>query len=176
MKMDNKTLYRMVEELRQQCRFALLGFQSIRSTLNTNDPERVFLQVHAFLGHAVSVSRLLWPNRAESGARGERLRQELKAPADSLLRLTGFREQVDRFDEAYEDWLLGLEDRSYMDMNLMPVGTVQGFKADSFQRSLDTETLRLFLRGTPCDLRKVNDEIRGLEAAAQQWLRTHNPW
>jgi hypothetical protein len=174
--MDTKAFYRMVEELRQQCRFALLAYQNVRSALNEHDPERVFFQVHALLSHTVSVSRLLWPARAESAARGERLRQELKVGAESPLRLAGCRGQVDRFDEAYEDWLLGLEDPSYMDMNLMPVGTVQGFKADSFQRSLDTQTLRLFFRGTACDLRKVSDEIRSLESATQHWLRTHNPW
>jgi hypothetical protein len=174
--MDNKTFYRTVEELRQQCRFGLLAFQNLRSSLNEHDPERVFYHVHALLGHAVSVSRLLWPNRPESAPRGERLRQELRVPADAALRLAGSREQVERFDEAYEDWLLNLEDPSYMDMNLMPVGTVQGFKADKFQRSLDTQTLRLFFRGAACDLRKVSDEIRSLESATQQWLRTHNPW
>lgn len=176
MMMDNRAFYRMVEEVRQQCRFGLLAFQNLRASLNEHDPERVFVHVHAFLGHAVMVSRLLWPDRAESLARGEQLRQELKVAADSVLRLAGFRNQVDRFDEAYEDWLLSLDNPSYMDMNLMPLGTVQGFKADSFQRSLETELLRLTFRGAVCELRKVNDALRSLETAAQQWLRTHSPW
>lgn len=174
--MDNKTLYQMVEHLRQECRLAGLAFQNLGASLNEHDPERVFVHVHAFLGHVVGLSRLLWPVRPESAARGERLRQELKVAADSPLRLAGFREQVDRFDEAYEDWLLRLEDRSYIDMNLMPVGTTQGFRQDAFQRSLDPQTLRLVLRGVPCDLRALSDEVRKLESAAQQWKRTHSPW
>jgi hypothetical protein len=174
--MDNRIFYKTAEELRQQCRFAWIAFQNLRTALNEQDPERVFYHVHAFLAHATMISRLLWPVRAESSARGERLRTELKVTADSPLALAGFRAQVERFDEAYEDWLLALDEPNYMDMNLMPAGTTSGFKADKFQRSLDPDTFKLHLRAAVCDLRKISDEVRRLESAIQQWLRTHNPW
>jgi hypothetical protein len=174
--MDNRFFYRTVEELRQQCRFAQLAFQNLRTSLNEQDPERIFLHVTAFLHHATTISRFLWPARPESKPRGERLRQELNVAADSPLALQGFRPQVERFDEAFEDWLGSLENPNYMDMNLMPTGTMSGFKADTFQRSLDPDTFKLHLRGASCDLRKINDEVRRLEATLQHWLRTHNPW
>jgi len=174
--MDTKVLYRMVEEVRQQCRFGQITFESLRLRLNELNQDRVFVDVHAFLGHAVMVSRLLWPNRPESAERGESLRAELKVPADSPLRMAGSRAQVERFDEAYEDWLATLPEAGYVDMNLMPAGTMLGSKEDVFQRSLDPDTLILHLRGAPIDLRKVADAIRSLEHSAQTWLRTHNPW
>lgn len=174
--MDNPALFKMVQELRQQVRFSLMAFQNLRAVLNEQDVERAFFQVDAFLAHAAGVARLLWPARPESKPRGDRLRQELKVAETSPLELPGVREQVERFDEAFEDWLLSLENRSYVDMNLMPVGTVQGFPKDVFQRSFDPQTFRLQLRGVACDLRKVSDELHKLDGAAQQWLRTHNPW
>lgn len=174
--MDTKVVYRMVEEVRQQCRFGQSAFESLRLRLNELNQDRVFVEAHAFLGHALMVSRLLWPNRAESAVRGETLRQELKVPADSPLRLAGSRAQLERFDEAYEDWLATLPEAGYVDMNLMPAGTMLGSKEDVFQRNLDPDTLILRLRGAPIDLRKLAEALRALETNTQAWLRTHNPW
>ena len=174
--MDKKILYRTIEEIRQQCRFAQAAFQSLRLRLNELDQERVFMYVHAYLGHAVMISRLLWPARAASVERGEILRKELNVPADSALRLSGGREQIEVFDEAYEDWLSSLSEADYVDQNLMPTGTMAGSRADVFQRSLDPDTMVFQLRGQPIPLRKVSDAIRSLEASTQQWLRTHQPW
>lgn len=174
--MDKKILYRMIEETRQQCRFAQFTFQALRLRLNELDPERVVVDVHAFLGHAVTISRLLWPVRPSSNGRGETLRNELGVPVDSPLRMPGGREQVQTFDEAYEDWLSALPGADYVDLNLMPTGTMAGSKSDVFQRSLDPDTMVLQLRGVPIPLRKLSDAIRALEGAAQHWLRTHQPW
>jgi hypothetical protein len=174
--MDKKLLYRLIEEVRQQCRFAQATFQTLRLRLNEPDHEKVFVEVHAFLGHAVMVSRLLWPARTSSAARGEALRAELKVPIDSPLRMGGSRDQLERFDEAYEDWLMTLPEAGYVDMNLMPAGTMLGSREDMFQRSLDPDTLILHLRGVPMDLRRLSDALRVLDGGAQQWFRTHNPW
>ena len=174
--MDNRLFFKTLDEIRQQCRFAQLAFQNVQASLNEQDPERVFLHVHAFLNHATTISRFLSPARPESKQRGDRLLQELKIATDSPLLLQGVRRQVERFDEAFEDWLSSLDEPNYVEMNLMPTGTMSGFKADTFQRSLDPDTHKLHLRGVECDLRKVADEIRKLDTTIQQWLRTHNPW
>jgi len=174
--MDKKILYRTIEELRQQCRFAQASFQSLRLRLNELDQERVFLYVHAFLGHTVMISRLLWPVRPASAERGEILRKELNVPPDSALRMSGGREQVEGFDEAYEDWLATLPEADYVDQNLMPTGTMAGSKTDVFQRNLDPDMMVFQLRGQPIPLRKLSDAIRAVDGAAQQWLRTHQPW
>jgi len=174
--MDKKVVYRMIEEVRQQCRYAQAAFQTLRMRLNEPDHEKVFLEVHAFLGHVVMLSRMLWPARSSSAERGETLRTELKVVADSPLRMGGSREQIERFDEAYEDWLLTLPEAGYVDMNLMPSGTMLGSREDVFQRSLDPDTFMFHLRGAPMDLRRLSDAVRTLDGGVQQWLRTHNPW
>jgi hypothetical protein len=174
--MDKKILYRTIEELRQQCRFGLTTFQSLRLRLNELDQERVFLETHAFLGHATMISRLLWPIRASSAARGESLRKALEVADDSPLRMGGGRSQVETFDEAFEDWLVTQPGADYVDMNLMPTGTMAGSKTDLFHRSLDPDTMQFLFRGVPIPLRKLSDAMRALEWAIQQWLRTHQSW
>lgn len=165
-----------MEELRQQTRLALLAFQNLKGSLNSVDAERVFLFVYAFLNHAQVVARLLWPARAESQERGRRLRAELKVEESSPLALREISSQLDHVDERYEDWLGGLENRNYVDMNVMPAAAIGEFKQDAFQRSLDPDTFRLQLRGAGCDLRLVVDALRKLESTVQYWLRSHHPW
>lgn len=174
--MDAKLAYKVIEELRQQCRFASMGYQRIRAAVNEQDAERAFLDVDGFLRHAWMVSRLLWPTRAESGERGEWLRKELNVAPASVLKLDEWTGLMARPDEIFEDWLKSLDDCRYVDMNLMPVGTLAGFKQDTFHRSLDPETFKLSLGHQKCDLRKIWEELKQLDAVISRWMKTHNPW
>jgi hypothetical protein len=174
--MDNQLVYKFVEETRQQCRFSSLAFQNIRSSLNALDSEKTFYHVDAFLYHAHNLSRLFWPEREASRPRGERLRTELKVTDESPLKMLEFRRHVENFDERLEDWLTPLENRNYIEMNVMPQGTLGDFKPDKFHRSLDPETFQFHFRGDPCNLRQVADEIRKLETTIQSWFRTHSTW
>jgi hypothetical protein len=174
--MENVIAFKLLEEIKQQCRFAQFAFQNVRTQLNALDQERVFFFVHAFLGHAFHVSRLLWPARESSKPRGDFLRAELKIADNSPLLMREMREHIERPDDWLEDWMQNLANPSYVDMNIMPQGTISDFKQDAFQRSLDPDTFRLTYRGDPCDLRQLATELQKLEAAAQTWLRSHNPW
>ncbi len=174
--MNNQVLFKFIEEVRLQCRQARLAYDNVRASTQGLDPEKTFFFVQAFLHTARNLSRFFWPERSSSNARGERLRQELKVGIDSPLNLGKIRRCLDAADEHFEDWVTALEAPNYMDFNIMPQGTMQGYQQDSFQRNLDPDTYQLVFRGEPCDLRKVGDEVRRVESAAQQWLKTHNPW
>ncbi len=174
--MDNQLLYKLVEEVRQQDHFAQFAFQNVRNSLAALDAERVFFFVHALIAHVANISRLLWPARPESKERGDRLRAELKVDEKSALRLAGFRQHVDRFDESLEDWAAVPEHRNYMDMNIMPQGTISNYKQDAFQRNLDPDMLQFWFRGDACDLRALADELRKLNSAVESWLKTHHFW
>jgi hypothetical protein len=174
--MDNQLLYKLVEEVRQQAHFAQFAFQNVRDNLVASDSERVFFYVHALIAHVANISRLLWPARPESKERGDQLRAELKVDESSPLRLAGFRQQVDQFDERLEDWASALEHRNYMDMNIMPLGTISNYKQDTFQRNLAPERFQFWFRGDACDLRALAEELRKLDSAVEAWLRTHHFW
>ena len=174
--MDNKRFYHLIEEIRQQSSFASLAYHHLRQSLQAMDQDKTFLFAHALLGHAHALSRWFWPARPESQARGERLRQELKVADASPLRKWPHRAQLEQPDEKFEDWLAQLNPPDYVQTNVMPTGTIGGYKPDRFLRSLDPESYRLDWGGESCDLRQLADEARRLEGAANLWLRTHNPW
>jgi hypothetical protein len=173
---ETRIAYKFVEEVRQQCRFTLLAFRCLKDGVTASNAEQLFLFAHSMVGHALQVARLLWPDREESRPRGEFLRNELKATEGALRRLTGLGARLAKSDEWFENWLGNLSDLSYLPMNVMPIGTMAGFKEDSFQRNLDPEVLELRLQGEAIELRKIADEARQLEIACERWLRTHNPW
>ena len=83
---------------------------------------------------------------------------------------------MERGDEWMEDWIASLPVVNYVDMNLMPMGTIANFRSDAFQRSLDPENMMLSLRGVSCNLRKISDELIKYETKSSQWMRAHNPW
>jgi hypothetical protein len=174
--MDNKLLYKYVEEVRLQGRFAQFAFQNVRNSLTALDSERVFFYVHAFISHLANISRLFWPLRSQSQARGEKLRSELKIKDQSALRLPTFRRHVDQFDESLEDWVSTLENRNYVDINIMPQGTISNYKQDAFHRNLDPENFELAFRGDSCNLRALLDELQQLEGSIEGWLKTNRPW
>jgi hypothetical protein len=174
--MNNQVLFKFLEEIGLQCRFARFAYDSVRSSVQGFDPEKTFFYVHSLLTAAGNVSRLLWPERSESKARGERLRSELNLTEDSPLKIRHLRKSLDASDEHFEDWLGAMETPSYTDFSIMPQGTMQGYKQDTFQRSLDPDMYTLVFRGEACDLRQITDELRRIESAAQLWLKTHNPW
>lgn len=176
MDMNNPILFKFVEEIRLQCGLVRIANENMRASVQGLNAERTFFYVHALLNHVAAVSRLLWPERESSLARGERLRGELKVGEQSALKMRDLRRHIDRADESFEDWLAGLETVDYLDFNIMPQGTMQGYKQDRFQRNLDPDTFRLEFRGARCDLRELFSELLRLEAAAQVWLKTHNPW
>lgn len=174
--MEPKVAYKIVEELRLQCRFTQFAWQHLRASLQSVDAEKTFFYAHAALAHAVTIAGLLWPARASSAARGQWLRKELRVAEDSPLRLREIRGQLERPDEAFEDWLGSLEDKNYVDLNIMPRAAFGSFKQDTFQRSLDPDTQKLVLRGAECDLRGLVEALKQLEGAAAAWLRAHTLW
>ena len=174
--MNNQLLFKFLEETRLQCRFARFAYDNLRASVQGSDPETTFFYVHSFLSCAGNVARLLWPERSESKARGERLRRELKTTEDSPLKIRILLKSFAASDEHFEDWVGAMETPGYLDFNIMPQGTMVDYKQDTFQRSLDPDTSKLVFRSERCDLRQMFDELRRIESAAQLWFKTHNPW
>ncbi len=174
--MTNQVFFRFLEEIRLQCRFGKFAYDNVRTSLQAMDPEKTFFYVQALLLHVCQVSRWLWPGRAPSKERGERLRQALQAGDESPLRLRELRNHLETGDEHLEDWIGTMESPAYLDFNIMPQGGIGVFKQDTFQRNLAPDTFKLVFRGEALDLRLLAEELHRVECAAQTWLRTHNPW
>lgn len=174
--MDNKVIYKWVEEIEQRCRFADLALKEIRDSLNDQVPERVFLHVHSYLDQVAVLNGMLWPKRQASLPRGDELRKALGVNDSSALNIRAFRGQIGAEDESYEDWLNGLPEPNYVDFNLMPASTMTGFSSDTFHRDLDPESFKFTYRAGVCDLKSVHAEVRALQSAITRWKRENSPW
>ena len=174
--MEAQTTFKTLDEIRLQCRFGLFSWQSLRAALNGMDAEKSFFFADALLGHALTVSRWLWPKRDASRERGEWLCKELTVPDDSPLRLSSLRETLERPDESHEDWLAALENKNYIESSIMPQTAIGDVKPEIVQRHLDPDVLRYSFRQRSCELAKIAEALRLLDHTATGWLRTHNPW
>ena len=145
--MENSFKFRLLEEVRLQCRFATQALGGATETLQLNDAEKVCFYAHAFVRHAVDVGKLLWPEATEATERGKELREACGAPENAPNEFTAFRELADAFDEKLLVWYGNEEHRNAQPINLMPVGTLGGFPADDFHRSLDPETMQFTFEG-----------------------------
>lgn len=174
--MDNALLHKLLGEVRLQCRFGQHAFKEVAAAIQMNDPERAFYYVEGMLHHGVELAKLLWPARPESRERGGKLCDVLKVTVPSPLELRDWRAWFASWDERLVTWAESSEPGSFASLNMMPVGTLEGFKADSFHRTLDTETFRGAIQGIPFDLNQLAKELQKLDRNADLWLRSNRSW
>ena len=169
--MEQAQLIKFVEEVHQQCRFGKMAWQGLRSALNGMDNERAFFHIHAFLDRARMVSRFLWTDNESSQNRSRSLREILKVSDSSPLNASGLKTFADSTDADFEKWLFSLGHSRYIGANIMPKGTMSDFAQDAFLRSLDPEMYHFTWYDRGLDLRGIFDALRGIESAAEAWIK-----
>ena len=174
--MENQFRFKVLEELRLQCRFAGQAFSEMNGNLQLNDAEKVFFYAHAFVRHAVDAGKLIWPEEKDATERGKALREACDAPDEPTKEFLAFRELADSFDLKLLAWYGSEEHRNAQPMNLMPIGTLDGFPADDFHRSMDPDTLQFTFEGVSGNLRQMSDLLKKFDVGAEKWLRKNNPW
>lgn len=174
--MDNPLIFKLLEEILLQCRQAQHAMNRISAEAGMNQPELAVFYAEAFLSRANNISRLLWPDNPEFNERGEKLRSELRVDSGAALSLTEHRAQAAAYDVNLIKWAESSERRDFVSVNLMPLGTLEGFREDQFHRNLDPDTLRYSFEGISTNLRQLQKELQKIEQQAQTWLKLHNPW
>lgn len=166
--MEQQRLAKIVEEVRQQCRFGKIAWQSLRAGLNGMDLEKTFFYVHALLDRAHQTAQFLWPANAEDG---EALRKALKISKDSALKTAGLAAFAESGAAQFRLWLDGLDHFHFIGMNIMPRGATSVYRQDVFLRSLDPEVFQFSWHDRTIDLRKIAAGLRAVESAADFWLK-----
>ncbi len=162
-----------MEEIRLQCRFTSHAWQEMRSSLVGMDNEKTFFYVHAFLNHANQASQILWPESQTEQEKGSELRKALDLPQENTICSKSLKRIVENFGERLELWMGTVEAGHFLNLNVMPKGTMAGSREDVFVRSLDPETYQLEILDQTFDLRKLNQAIRQLDKQADHWLKKH---
>ena len=94
-----------LNEITNQCKFALMAYEDLRQALNSNDALRIWYFIHAFLTATGNISKLLWPGNRKYRKRGAKLRESLSVGDNSPLKKREFRNYLEHFDEHLEDWV-----------------------------------------------------------------------
>jgi hypothetical protein len=171
--MNEEPTGKWIEEIRLQCRFASHAWQEMRRSLIGMDNEKSFFYVHAFLNHSMEIAQILWPNNKDCNERGKGLREALKLTEDNLLNQSSIRRIVTHFDERLELWMGTADTPHFLNLNVMPKGTVADAREDVFVRSFDSETYRLEILDQTFDLRDLYQTIRQLDKTAETWRKLH---
>ncbi len=174
--MDNPLIFKLLEEILLNCRQARHAWSAIPAKVTANEPELALFYVDGFLSRAVNLSQLLWPDNPESAERGTQLRSALGLTGNLDLTLGEFRKLAAHYDDRLVDWASSAEHRDFVGVNLMPQGTLDGFKEDQFHRNLDPDTLRYSFEGIQVNLRQLQKELAQIEKLARNWHKLHNPW
>lgn len=173
---NNAFRFRLLEEVRCQCRFALYAYGQIHGHLQLNVPENVFFYTHAFVRHATDLGKVLWPANPTAAERGKMLCEATAAPERAPADWAALGATLDQFDAHLIAWYGNEAHHSAQPMNLMPVGPLVGFASDNFHRNLDPESMQFIFEGCSCNLRQIADVIRKIDTGAEHWLRHNNSW
>ena len=169
--MEPERLIKTIEEIRQQCRFARIAWNSLQNKLNGMDSESVFFYVHALLERTHETAQLLFPPSETSAEKGGNLRQALKVTDKSVLGTTDLTPFLDKTSDRLDQWMNSLGHYRYIPMNIMPKGTMVDFRQDAFLRNLDPDTMEFSWLGQTIDLANLNKELQAIENAVEAWLR-----
>jgi hypothetical protein len=157
-------------EIVQQVKFAKRASERLMAASNSDhfDDLEVWSSIQSILIAAGNVSKILWPSRKTSAARGERLRFLLKVEDQNLLSDRRFRNHFEHYDERIEDWFEKSPSAVYTDLSISPFKSIWGDYASSHHRAYNPLTQTLTFRGESVDfvillnaLEDIRNKCRG---------------
>src|SRR5690348_1175775 len=110
-----------LSEIEWQCQFAERAAEQLQAGAQRSDTIGTWAAVQAILTAAGNVSKILWPPRRESAARGEMLRALLGVGDNNALSDRTFRNHFEHYDERIEDWLTSRSSSTYTDQIIGPL-------------------------------------------------------
>jgi len=157
----------MLMEIQLQCRSALLAAADLDGALQLHDSDRIWYSIHGLLAASGNLSKLLWPTRAASRARGVRLRELLEVHDNSPLRMRTMRDIFEHYDEQLEDWASSSKRHIIVDQGVLPAGAIDGVDPGDYLRNLDPTVMEVSFRGKRVQLQPLVNAIVALRESAR---------
>ena len=163
-----------VDELINQCEFALMSWEYLQACLmKIDDDKRIFCHIQAFLGAVANISKIL-ETLDKFTSRREELRKVLQIPKNSLVQNRDFRNHFEHYNERLEKWVSSSKRKNISDMNI----SVGGFSAipdldpidcmRNLDISRDRENLTLTFQGETYDLTMTMHAVKELHERARK--------
>ncbi len=161
--MDNHSLAIYVHELRNLL-FNIQGSFNLFNTSMTQQQSGGILYSGQLVLNPVSqLAALLWPTRARSRARGEKLREILQLPEKHMLNDRRLIEIMERNDERMDEWISQTKgERVVVDFvgDIAQLGP--DMKVEGIYRAYDPKTLVFYYRGVGFNLKGIADHVQNL--------------
>jgi hypothetical protein len=145
------TQHVLLSEIGHQARIAIRAAERLAAIERGLGPVDIWSSIQLILVAAGSISKILWPVRDESAARGEILRGLLTIDASSPLYDRRFRNHFEHYDERVEDWLESVPTSSCRDWMLGPPNSIARQFPGNVHRGYDHTTQTLTFRGETMD-------------------------
>ncbi|MFZ0514108.1 MAG: hypothetical protein WAM14_21055 [Candidatus Nitrosopolaris sp.] len=173
--MDIEDLF--IGEIHRQCIFVLMAYDGLTKSLeltkqgDTEELDRFWYSIQAFLVAVANVSKILWPYApfgselpAETSARRERLRNLLSLEEYSPLKPRKFRNHFEHYDFEIEEWATKSKDRMLIDSNIGPIDLGPGIAPGpiAYMRDFDPVKFTLISRDDEYQIREVVKAINDL--------------
>lgn len=176
---DERTLGYLVGEVELQCALAIYAYERLYPAMGveemTEQMERIFFYIHAFMTHAGNVSKLLWPVQSRK-ARGENLRRELGVSDGSNLKDRTMRNHLEHYDERLEDWLNAPHRHGLIDMAIVVRQSGHHIENADYHRGFDPSDMSFVYQDESINLISLSHALRDLRDVAREWLFSHGIW
>lgn len=152
-----------IGEIVKQAKIAKRASERLEATSNRFDEIEVWSSIQSILVAAGNVSKILWPSRKSSLARGKTLRTLLNVNDRNLLSDRKFRNHFEHYDERIEDWFENNRSAVYADSTIDPFRSIWGGNIANSHRAYNPLTQTLTFRDESVDLAALLnalDEIR----------------
>lgn len=168
--MEDWKVERYVAELKGQIEYVKLSVKALDETIRSNNVQETFRNLHSFLTHAACISKLFWPPRQKSEARGVFLRELLSVKKETSPGLSNrsLRNSLDHFDERLDEALAKGQGKLFADSNIGPVGAI-ALGTELVFRHYDPTSRIYTFREQDFDLGQICKEVGDIERALMAW-------
>jgi hypothetical protein len=156
----------LLSEIVTQAKFAEKAADQLT---NSSDSIEVWGSIQAILVATANVSKILWPARKQSKARGKHLRDLLSVDDDNLLSDRTFRNHFEHYDERIEEWVENNNSAVYMDSRIDPFEPTPLSLPQLFHRSYNPTSKTLSFRGESIDLAAVLAELAKIQKKCRSY-------
>lgn len=141
-----------IAEIVRQAKIAKRAAEHLQATRDRFDEIEVWLAIQSILVATANVSKILWPSRKSSAARGKTLRKLLNVDDRNMLFDRRFRNHFEHYDTRIEEWSEKNPSAVYMDSIIDPFKSIWGSNPVNRNRAYNPLTRTLTFRGESVDL------------------------
>ncbi|MDW0180132.1 MAG: hypothetical protein QOA14_01510 [Nitrososphaeraceae archaeon] len=156
--MDKPLTEHFLYELKNQCNFAIQGYNDFVSAYNNRSSDRMWSSLELFLIAAAKISIIFWTSDPKYAKRGEELRKHLSVNDTVAFKTRAPRNHLEHFDERLDDWYVSYSHHNLMDRVVFPETTFATGNFD-YLRAFFTRRFVFRFLNNEYEIKPISDSI-----------------